>query len=166
VVRAATIEDAVWGALGDVMDPEIPVVSVVDMGMISDVSVTSGTARVVVLPTFSGCPAIDVIKSDVRSAVAAVEGVVEVDVATSYSPPWTTDRITDAGRRKLEEFGLAPPTGSAPVLITEIGLPAASRCPFCGSTDTINESAFGPTPCRAVYYCNNCRNPFEQFKDV
>ena len=156
----------VWDALAGVPDPEIPAVSVVDMGMIEAVEVRRAAARVVVLPTFSGCPALPVIRDDVRAAVAAVEGVEEVEVVTTFSPPWTTDRITPQGRARLREFGLAPPTGSAPVVLTQIGLPAIAECPFCGSRDTRAESAFGPTPCRSVYYCNSCRNPFEQFKPI
>lgn len=156
----------VWDALAGVPDPEIPAVSVVDMGMIEAVEARDGAVRVVVLPTFSGCPALPVIRDDVRAAIAGVEGVDEVDVVTTFSPPWTTDRITEQGRAKLREFGLAPPTGSAPVVLAQIGLPAVAECPFCGSRDTRAESAFGPTPCRAVYYCNACRNPFEQFKPV
>ncbi|MDQ4145247.1 MAG: phenylacetate-CoA oxygenase subunit PaaJ [Actinomycetota bacterium] len=156
-----------WDALAGVADPEIPAVSVVDMGMIRSVDLAGdGRARIVVLPTFTGCPAIDVIKSDVTAAVARVEGVRDVEVTTSFDPPWTTDRITPAGRKKLNDFGLAPPTGTGPVLVTSIGLPTVAICPFCGGRDTRNENTFGPTPCRALYYCNSCRNPFEQFKPV
>ena len=165
-MSAAIDAEAVWEALAGVPDPEIPAVSVVDMGMIKEVDVTGGHARVVVLPTFSGCPAISVIKRDVAAAAGSVEGVSGVTVETSYSPPWTTDRISEIGRRRLRKFGLAPPTGKGPVLITEIGLPEVAECPFCGSTNTYSENAFGPTPCRAQYYCDNCRNPFEQFKPV
>jgi ring-1,2-phenylacetyl-CoA epoxidase subunit PaaD len=136
------------------------------MGMIRDVSVHEVIASVVVLPTFTGCPAIAIIERDVATAVASVEGVSDVRVQTSFDPPWTDDRISKDGRRKLKEFGLAPPTGKGPVLITEIGLPAIARCPFCGSAETRVENPFGPTPCRALYYCNACRNPFEQFKPV
>lgn len=165
-VSVVTTEQRVWDSLAEVLDPEIPAVSVVDMGMIREVSVADGVASVVVLPTFTGCPAIPMIEKDVRAAVAAVEGVTHVDVKTSFDPPWTDDRITEDGRRKLKEFGLAPPTGKGPVLITQIGLPAVARCPFCGSADTRAENPFGPTPCRALYYCQACRNPFEQFKPV
>jgi len=161
-----SLEVAIWDALAGVADPEIPAVSVVDMGMIREVSTSGETARVVVLPTFTGCPAIAEIISDVKAAVEKVPGVDAAEIDTSFDPPWTTDRITEDGRRKLTEFGLAPPTGNAPVLITEIGLPRAAKCPFCGSTNTHNENPFGPTPCRALYYCNECRNPFEQFKPV
>ncbi|MDP9067342.1 MAG: phenylacetate-CoA oxygenase subunit PaaJ [Actinomycetota bacterium] len=162
----ATLEQAVWDALAGVADPEIPAVSVVDMGMIESVALSGDEATITVLPTFTGCPAIAVIESDVRNAVAAVPGVAEVRVETTFSPPWTTERITTDGRRKLEEFGLAPPTGSGPVLIDAIGLPTFAVCPFCGGKNTHNENPFGPTPCRALYYCNDCKNPFEQFKPV
>ena len=163
---AATIELAVWEALATVPDPEIPAVSVVDMGMIKHVEVDGHEVRVTVLPTFTGCPAIGIIKQDVGAAVAAVRDVESVSVETTFDPPWTTDRITDEGRVKLKEFGLAPPTGEGPVLIGNIGLPMRAECPFCGSTDTRNENLFGPTPCRALYYCASCRQPFEQFKEV
>jgi ring-1,2-phenylacetyl-CoA epoxidase subunit PaaD len=136
------------------------------MGMIQQVSVEGSSVRVTVLPTFTGCPAVPIIKEDVASAVAELPEVADVEVSFSYDPPWTVDRITALGRKKLKDFGLAPPTGTGPVLITEIGLPSTATCPFCGSTNTRSENLFGPTPCRAVYYCDACRNPFEQFKQV
>ncbi len=158
--------DEVWRVLQSVLDPEIPAVSVVDMGMIKEVEVRGGRARVVVLPTFTGCPAVDIIRQDVATAVEDLEGIEGVEVDFSYDPPWSTERITFEGRRKLKEFGLAPPTGEGPVLITSIGLPKIAVCPFCGSRNTRNENAFGPTPCRSLYYCESCRNPFEQFKPI
>jgi ring-1,2-phenylacetyl-CoA epoxidase subunit PaaD len=161
----AQIEAAIWSALDAVPDPEIPAVSVVEMGMIHRVQVDDGDARVVVLPTFTGCPAIAIIQEDVRRAVGQVEGVRDVEVETSFDPPWTSDRITATGREKLRGWGLAPPSPRM-VVIGHIGLPATATCPYCGSTDTRNDSLFGPTPCRAAYYCNACRNPFEQFKQV
>jgi ring-1,2-phenylacetyl-CoA epoxidase subunit PaaD len=163
---AVARDDELWSALAGVADPEIPAVSVVDMGMIREASLNAGRATIVVLPTFTGCPAIDVIKSDVAEAIRAVPGVTDVEVRTTFDPPWTSDRITPEGRVKLKRFGLAPPTGEGPVLITNIGLPQVAVCPFCGGRDTKNENPFGPTPCRALYYCNSCRNPFEQFKPV
>jgi ring-1,2-phenylacetyl-CoA epoxidase subunit PaaD len=166
VNAASAMPEAVWRALEEVADPEIPAVSVVDMGMIESVEVNGGRVRVVVVPTFTGCPAVPIIERDVRAAVANVEGVDSVSVELSFAPPWTTDRVTERGRLRLREFGLAPPEGKGPVLVSEIGLPSSARCPFCGSRETRAESAFGPTPCRAVYYCDACRNPFEQFKPV
>ena len=165
-MKTTSLEAAVKGALASVMDPEIPVVSVLDMGMIKEIEVDGDGARIVVLPTFVGCPAVGVIKEDVAGAVQAVDGIERVVVETSFSPPWTSTRITPEGRSKLKEFGLAPPTGHGPVLISDIGLPASATCPFCGSTRTHNENLFGPTPCRAVFYCDECRNPFELFKPV
>lgn len=166
-MNTSALEDAVWRALAEVPDPEIPAVSVVDMGMIERVSVTSdGLAEVVVLPTFTGCPAVPVIKRAVAEAVAAVPGVSRARVQTSFEPPWTSDRITQRGRDKLRAFGLSPPVEREPVLIDSIALPRRAHCPFCGSADTRAENAFGPTPCRALYYCASCRNPFEAFKPV
>ena len=161
-----TVEDAVWDALRGVLDPEIPAVSVLDMGMVHDVRVNGAHAHVTFMPTFTGCPAVDIIEHDIRVAVEGVPGIDEVTVRPTFDPPWTTGRITEEGRAKLKDFGLAPPTGSGPVLITQIGLPQIALCPFCGSKNTHNENAFGPTPCRALYYCDDCRNPFEQFKPV
>jgi ring-1,2-phenylacetyl-CoA epoxidase subunit PaaD len=159
-------EEQVWAVLATVPDPEIPAVSVVDMGMIKEVEVDGTTARVVVLPTFTGCPALPIIKSDVAKAVSQIPGIDAVDVEVTFVPPWTSDRITAEGRQKLEGFGLAPPTGDGPVLIAQIGLPTVAICPFCGSKNTHNENPFGPTPCRSLYYCDECRNPFEQFKPI
>ena len=162
---SARLESAIREALEGVPDPEIPAVSVVEMGMVRDVRVEDGRARVVVLPTFTGCPAIPVIRDDIERAVGGIEGVAGTEVVTSFDPPWTSDRITAAGRAKLRGFGLAPPSGER-VLIADIGLPKRATCPFCGSMDTVADAPFGPTPCRALYYCNACRNPFEQFKQV
>jgi ring-1,2-phenylacetyl-CoA epoxidase subunit PaaD len=136
------------------------------MGMVHAVDVNGTAVRVTMMPTFTGCPAIDIIKSDVAAAVAMVDGVEVTEVDTTFDPHWTSDRITTEGREKLRNFGLAPPDSTGPVLITDIGLPKAAVCPFCGSTDTQNDNPFGPTPCRALYYCKSCRNPFEQFKPV
>jgi ring-1,2-phenylacetyl-CoA epoxidase subunit PaaD len=166
LVKTTSREEAVHDALASVMDPEIPAVSVVDMGMIKEVDLDGDCVRVVVLPTFAGCPAVGVIKKDIARSLEAVEGISKAVVETSFSPPWTTERITPEGRDKLRDFGLAPPTGHGPVLISEIGLPSVAVCPFCGSTRTHNENPFGPTPCRALYYCDDCRNPFEQFKPI
>lgn len=166
ISTATSLQEAVWASLREVADPEIPAVSVVDMGMVERVEIDGDEATITILPTFTGCPAIDVITSDVRAAVEAVEGVTSVRVETTFSPPWTSDRITSEGRTKLKEFGLAPPTGEGPVLLGSIGLPTFAICPFCNSKNTVNENPFGPTPCRALYHCNDCKNPFEQFKPV
>jgi ring-1,2-phenylacetyl-CoA epoxidase subunit PaaD len=160
-----SLAETVWAALGGVMDPEIPAVSITEMGMVLEVATENKHVSVTVLPTFTGCPAIDVIVHDVEQAVAGVEGVGSVGVKLVFDPPWSTERISPEGRMKLQQSGLAPPA-AGPVLITDIRLPEHAVCPFCGSRDTAKENPFGPTPCRAIYYCGSCRNPFEQFKPV
>lgn len=152
----ATLEAMIREALARVMDPEIPVCSITDLGLVEDVRVTEDAIEVTLLPTFVGCPALDAIREDVRRALreTAVDRVVRV--AYVYDPPWTTDRVTDAGREALRSFGIAPPTGR----LLQIAVP----CPHCGSLATTIESEFGPTPCRTIRYCTACRNPFEGFK--
>ena len=161
-------EQAVWQALAEVKDPEIPTVSVVDLGMVHRVEVAPDRVRVELLPTFVGCPAIDLIRRAVAERLESLASVVEVEA--TFAEPWTSDRITGEGRRKLRESGFAPPPASAgigdqPMFATIVMRPAAT-CPYCGSADTTMESPFGPTLCRAIFYCNGCRQPFEQFKAV
>lgn len=154
-------EETVWQALQDVKDPEIPVVSVVEMGIVREVHVDGDAARVVMTPTFSGCPALHVMRAGIEAKVRAL-GFDSVVVKTTLHPPWSSDWITRSGRRKLKEFGLAPPPkhgGDVPVTFYE---PVA--CPYCDSKNTIVKNTFGPTLCRAIYYCQACQQPFEQFK--
>lgn len=143
-------------ALSQVMDPEIPVCSITDIGLVEDVRVSDDAIAVTLLPTFVGCPALDAIREDVERALRPVAGNRAVSVAYVYDPPWTTDRMTPAAREALVAFGIAPPAGR----LLQIGIP----CPICGSLETRVESEFGPTPCRTVRYCTACRNPFEGFK--
>lgn len=154
----------VWSALDTVTDPEIPVVSIVDMGIVAKVTLHGGEVTVEMTPTFVGCPALDVIRENIRHAVQAA-GFETVRVDVVFDPPWTSDRITPDGRRKLKEFGLAPP-GSACSGGVDEDLVAIVACPYCDSRDTALESIFGPTLCRAIHYCNSCRQSFEQFKPV
>ncbi len=156
--------DSLWRALQDVVDPEIPAVSVVEMGMVNRVDVDDdGRVMVEILPTFSGCPALDVIGQHVRERIAREPGVASVDVRFVFDPIWSTDRITAEGKEKLKGFGIAPAT-----LARGKPLPMLQRepvaCPFCGSTRTAMDNLFGPTPCRSLYRCLDCRNPFERFK--
>lgn len=153
---------AVWQAIESVTDPEIPVLSVVDMGIIADVRVDVRRVAVDVTPTFVGCPAVDMIRANIRAALAAI-GEKDVEVNIVFDPPWTSDRITEVGRRKLKEVGFAPPVKP----LVQIGLATPKvPCPFCDSTNTTMESMFGPTLCRSIYYCNECRQSFEHFKSV
>ena len=155
---------AVRAALAEVADPEIPVVSIVDLGMIESVTVDRDGIDVELLPTFVGCPAIGMIRSAVEERLAPFGRPVRVDV--TYRVPWTSDRITDAGRERLRRSGFAPPQangGALPVLV-QLATPVA--CPNCGSRRTVLENAFGPTQCRAIHHCTDCRQPFEAFKPV
>lgn len=153
--------------LEEVTDPEIPVLTIGDLGILRGVTVDeqTGHVEVVITPTYSGCPAMDVIRRDVAETLAR-HGYGDVAVRTVLSPAWTTDWMSAAGRRKLEEFGIAPPGArpvSGPVLV-QIGPPPAARCPHCGSMDTRETSRFGSTACKALYACNACREPFDHFK--
>ena len=158
-------EAQVWEALGEIPDPEIPVVSLVDLGVIRSVDVSNSQVRIEFTPTFLGCPALEVMKRAMEEKVAGLGAEPEVEVISDDS--WSTDRITPAGREKLRAAGFAPPApreASAPKLVQ---LQAnVFRCPYCGSTETRLENIFGPTPCRSLRYCESCRQPFEQFKTI
>lgn len=147
------LESAIWAALHDVHDPEIPTISVVDLGVIGGVKAEEGRIRVELLPTFVGCPAVNVLQDSIADRLRDFADDVSVDI--SFAQPWTTARITDAGRAALRAAGFAPP-----------GDDLAVECPYCGSRNTRIENVFGPTLCRAIYYCPDCRQPFEQFKEV
>lgn len=150
-------------ALDRVPDPEIPAVSIIDLGIVHETNIDGDRVEVVCLPTFVGCPALETIREDIQRAIFAIGGQPEVRFV--HDPVWTTDRITEDGRRKLEEYGLAPP-GRNTSSMTPLTLLSPGRCPYCGSRDTVLESPFGPTLCRATSYCRTCRNPFEKFKQV
>jgi ring-1,2-phenylacetyl-CoA epoxidase subunit PaaD len=157
--------DRVWEALRGVPDPEIPVVSLVDLGVVRSVSVDESRVRVELTPTFLGCPALEAMREQAADAVRGLGG--EPDVRVVLDDPWSTDRITAEGRAKLREAGLSPPLPRSAGEPTLVQLRRRSfRCPYCGSADTTLENLFGPTPCRSIRYCNACRQPFEQFKTV
>ena len=155
----------VWDALAEIPDPEIPVISLVDLGVIRDVDVDNGTVRVGFAPTFLGCPALEVMRDAMAERIRALGAEPQIEVLTDDS--WSTDRITPAGREKLRASGFAPPApreASAPTLVQLQS--NVFRCPYCGSTETRLENIFGPTPCRSLRYCTSCRQPFEQFKTI
>jgi ring-1,2-phenylacetyl-CoA epoxidase subunit PaaD len=158
-------EAQVWDALDEVPDPEIPVVSLVDLGVIRSVDVEGGRVRVELTPTFLGCPALEAMTRQLEAAVSSLGA--EPDVHVVADDAWSTDRITPAGREKLRAAGFAPPRPRAAGRPTLVQLQArAFRCPYCGSTETRLENIFGPTPCRSLRYCESCRQPFEQFKTI
>jgi ring-1,2-phenylacetyl-CoA epoxidase subunit PaaD len=155
----------VWRALEGVPDPEIPVVSVVDMGLVRDVSVAGERVTIEFTPTFLGCPALEVMREQMAAAVRDAGG--EPDVQVILDDSWTTDCITPAGREKLRAAGFAPPVPRAAGEPQLVQLRSRIfRCPYCGSDDTRLENLFGPTPCRSIRCCAACRQPFEQFKTV
>lgn len=151
----------VWQALEEVKDPEIPVVSVVEMGIVREVNVEGNRVTVKMTPTFSGCPALKVMERDIASCLYQM-GFDEVLVDIILHPPWTSDWITDEARSKLREFGLAPPKKHGGQI--EVTFYDLVTCPYCGSKKTDLKNAFGSTLCRSIYYCEECQQPFEQFK--
>ncbi len=153
--------DEIWRWLEDVPDPEIPVVSVVELGIVRAVDWRGEDLVVTVTPTYSGCPATAVISLDIEEAIRR-KGVDAVRVESRLSPAWTTDWITDAGREKLKAYGIAPPEGAA--CAGMLKAPAIVACPRCGSHDTAEVSRFGSTPCKASWRCNACLEPFDYFK--
>jgi ring-1,2-phenylacetyl-CoA epoxidase subunit PaaD len=158
-------EAAVWDALAEIPDPEIPVVSLVDLGVVRSVDVAGGRVHVAFTPTFLGCPALETMKLQMEAAIAGLGARADVEVVSDDS--WSTDCITPEGRDKLRAAGFAPPApreASAPTLVQLRS--AVFRCPYCGSTETTLENLFGPTPCRSLRYCASCRQPFEQFKTI
>ena len=158
-------EAAVWDALAEIPDPEIPVISLVDLGVVKAVEVMDDHVRIEFTPTFMGCPALELMRRQMEEAVTALGGEPQVDVLLDDS--WSTDKITADGREKLRAAGFAPPpprSESAPMLL-QLQKPV-HRCPYCGSTETRLDNLFGPTPCRSVRYCASCRQPFEQFKTI
>ena len=157
--------ETVWAALDEIPDPEIPVISLVDLGVVRDVAVDGEHVRIEFTPTFLGCPALEVMRRAIEEKVEALGG--EPQVAVIQDDSWSTDRISQAGREKLRKAGFAPPTPRAAGPTTLVQLQSkAFRCPYCGSTETRLENIFGPTPCRSIRWCESCRQPFEQFKTI
>jgi ring-1,2-phenylacetyl-CoA epoxidase subunit PaaD len=155
----------VWDALAEIPDPEIPVISLVDLGVVREVNVENGRVCVDFTPTFLGCPALEVMRDQMSAKVRELGAEPEIQVIADDS--WSTDRITPEGREKLREAGFAPPTPRGPGAPQLVQLQRGPfRCPYCGSTDTELENIFGPTPCRSLRYCKSCRQPFEQFKTI
>jgi ring-1,2-phenylacetyl-CoA epoxidase subunit PaaD len=161
VVTAAQI----WDAFDAIPDPEIPVISLVELGVIRSVDVSDGQVRVEFTPTFLGCPALEAMKRALEETVTALGA--EPDVQVIQDDSWSTDKITPAGREKLRAAGFAPPppreAGTPQLLQLQANV---HRCPYCGSSDTTLENIFGPTPCRSLRYCDSCKQPFEQFKTI
>jgi ring-1,2-phenylacetyl-CoA epoxidase subunit PaaD len=161
----APTREVVYGVLDGVMDPEVPVLSVVELGIVRDVEVDGGAVTVVVTPTYSGCPAMQVIEDDIVSALGAA-GIADVRVRTVFTPAWTTDWIPFAAREKLLAYGIAPPGHSGVHAPVQLRRREKVCCPFCGSDATSPRSEFGSTACKALHFCNACTQPFEEFKAI
>ncbi|GHF11014.1 phenylacetate-CoA oxygenase subunit PaaJ [Kordiimonas sediminis] len=162
---AETME--IWNTLDTVLDPEVPALSVTDLGIIRDVKLSDGGKVVIdVTPTYSGCPATDLISEIIKAAVVS-SGHEDVTIKTVLSPTWTTDWITEDGRKKLKEYGIAPPVGEAATgKAALLGISPVVHCPRCDSTQTEQVSEFGSTACKAMYRCTSCLEPFEYFKCI
>ncbi|WP_067605125.1 1,2-phenylacetyl-CoA epoxidase subunit PaaD [Nocardiopsis listeri] len=161
----------VWAAAAAVTDPELPMLTLADLGILREVEITEdGAAQVWITPTYSGCPALAEMRVDVDAAVRAA-GFEQVRVRTTLSPPWTTDWITPQGRRKLTEHGISPPGGAprrpaGPVPLTLLPTRTVPRCPLCGSAETEELSRFGATSCKSLHRCRSCLEPFEHVKEI
>lgn len=153
---------AVWDLAATVVDPEVPVLTIADLGVLRAASVAGGRVLVEITPTYSGCPAIEAIRDDIV-AVLTGAGYSAVTVRTVLSPAWTTDWMSDAGKQKLASYGIAPPTGARRAGPVSLGL--GVRCPRCGSLHTRQLSRFGSTSCKALYVCQRCQEPFDFFRD-
>ena len=156
--------DEVWAALAEIPDPEIPVISLVELGVVKGVEIDDGTVRIDFTPTFMGCPALDAMRLAMEAKVAGLGARASVNVRLDDS--WSTDDITPEGREKLRTAGFAPPAPRSAGKLELVQLQRGFRCPYCGSSATKLENIFGPTPCRSIRYCDDCRQPFEQFKTI
>lgn len=157
------MQGGIWNILKQVADPEIPVLTVVDLGVVRDVEEEGGRVKVKITPTYSGCPAMNEIEENIRQALQA-EGYQSIDIETVLSPPWTTDWMTEEGKQKLQEYGIAPPEGSSADKSVLFGEAKKVMCPHCKSRNTSMISQFGSTACKALYKCEDCREPFDYFK--
>lgn len=156
--------EKIYEALQDVKDPEIPTISIVDLGIVTAVEVNDDNfVNVTLTPTFSGCPALKIMESLVKERIKKLD-VSGIEVKTTFDVQWNTDMITERGREALKKHGLAPPVKHNGLV--QIEIIERVKCPHCGSRDTEMKTPFGPTLCRSMHYCNNCLNAFEQFKPV
>ncbi|WP_434738952.1 1,2-phenylacetyl-CoA epoxidase subunit PaaD [Pseudarthrobacter defluvii] len=159
-------EKRAWDIAATVVDPEIPVLTIADLGILRDVQVTdTGQVKVTITPTYSGCPAMDAIRDDLHTAFKK-EGYADVHVDLVLAPAWTTDWMTEAGKQKLQEYGIAPPSGNSRAggHSGPIRLSLAVKCPQCNSLNTKELTRFGSTSCKALYVCQDCKEPFDYFK--
>ena len=158
-----TSKENILEYLEEVHDPEIPVLSIQDLGILRNVEVNGEETLITITPTYTGCPAMNVIESDIKSKLKE-KGVENFKIKTVLSPAWTTDWLTEAGRKKLKEFGIAPPEKGSTDKRLLMNEPEHATCPHCGSKNTEMKSFFGSTACKALYICHDCKEPFDYFK--
>jgi ring-1,2-phenylacetyl-CoA epoxidase subunit PaaD len=159
-----TGEQTVWKLLETVVDPEVPVLSVIDLGIVRDVIIKDQDIEVTITPTYSGCPAMDMISMNIKMELLA-HGFKKVSIKQVLSPAWTTDWMSEQGKQKLKEYGIAPPNPKQQVCNNDLFAPAeAVQCPHCESYHTHRISEFGSTACKALYQCDDCQEPFDYFK--
>lgn len=156
--------DAVHDLLTSVCDPEIPVLTVADLGIIRNVTLDDDRITVTITPTYSGCPAMNTIEADIRQVLS--DTGMEIEIVTQYAPAWTSDWLTDNGREKLRDYGIAPPDTSTHSKKALLGEEAVITCPHCGSNNTRLISEFGSTACKAMHHCDDCLQPFDYFKCI
>lgn len=167
MVATATIEEKkIWSILETVTDPEVPVLTVIDLGIVRDIKINAEEIEVIITPTYTGCPAMDMIAANIKLALTE-HGFLKTKITSVLSPAWTTDWMSEAGKRKLKEYGIAPPQTRSDPRNGGAGCPGLTvniECPQCQSTNTKLISEFGSTACKALYQCNDCKEPFDYFK--
>ena len=164
MITGTTSTKEIWSILEKVMDPEVPVLSVTDLGIIRDVKINNDEVEIIITPTYSGCPAMDVISMNIRLTMIS-HGYKNVKIKQSLSPAWTTDWMSEEGKQKLKEYGIAPPNPKQQVCNNDLFAPdEAVQCPHCTSWHTHRISEFGSTACKALYQCDDCKEPFDYFK--
>jgi ring-1,2-phenylacetyl-CoA epoxidase subunit PaaD len=155
--------EQILNLLQQVPDPEVPVISVVELGVVRNVEVDGNSVTVTMTPTYNGCPALKAMEDDIREALNK-EGISDVHFKMVYKPAWTTDWLSDAAKKKMEDYGIAPPVPSSAGFLPFSNQKQEVRCPFCKSSATHRTSQFGSTACKALYFCDSCSQPFEHFK--
>lgn len=156
--------EAIWSALSAITDPEVPVLTILDLGIVRDVKINAGEIEIIITPTYTGCPAMDMIAANIRMELAA-QGWQNVKITSVLSPAWTTDWMTENGKEKLKQYGIAPPNPKQQICKEELfAHNEAVQCPHCSSYHTHRVSEFGSTACKALYQCDDCKEPFDYFK--
>ena len=162
-MRPKITRENIFEWLSEVKDPEIPVLSLVDLGVIRNVTIHGDAVSIEMTPTFVGCPALDMMQKEMKD-ILHQRGVAEVQIEVTFKQPWTSDMISEEGKKALRRFGVAPPPGQAP--ISDLDILEHAECPRCGKANTALRNIFGATLCRSIHYCNDCREAFEQFKPL